>query len=189
MTYDGKWTWTYNALLQATRVTASTVMDMTYNYSASHDNGQIASSVDAITGETITYQYDALKRLLQASGKNWGESYVYDGYGNLTQMNPSGSAGAPTLNVSVQVDGNNVPTNRITATGVTYDNNGNLTAGFGGMTLYYDAANRVKQATLGGRADITGTMRRTVGCIAGMGVGMRRSTFTGWMDGSRRHTA
>jgi RHS repeat-associated protein len=108
--------------------------------------------VDAITGETITYQYDALKRLLQASGKNWGESYVYDGYGNLTQMNPTGTAGAPSLNVSVALDANNVPTNRISATGVSYDNNGNQTLGFGGVHLSYDAVNRVGTAMLGSQS-------------------------------------
>jgi RHS repeat-associated protein len=144
MLFDGVQTWTYNSLLQLTRVTGSG-MDMTYNYSSTQNNGQIASSYDgAISGgETITYQYDALKRLLSAAGKNWGESYVYDGYGNLTQMNPTGTAGAPSLNVSVALDANNVPTNRIQATGVSYDNNGNLAAGFGGVRLFYDAANRV----------------------------------------------
>jgi hypothetical protein len=74
--------------------------------------------VDAVTGETITYQYDALKRLQSATGKNWGETYTYDGYGNLTQMSPTGTAGAPSLSVNVALDSNNVPTNRIAATGV-----------------------------------------------------------------------
>jgi RHS repeat-associated protein len=118
-------------------------MSKTYNYSSTQSTGQIASSVDAVTGETITYQYDALKRLLSASGKNWGETYTYDGYGNLTQMAPTGTAGAPSLSLTVAVNGNNVPTNRISATGVSYDNNGNQTAGFGGLSMVYDAANRV----------------------------------------------
>jgi YD repeat-containing protein len=61
--YDGTATRTYNNLLQMTSIAASG-MNMTYNYSANQNNGQITSSVDAITGETITYQYDALKRLL-----------------------------------------------------------------------------------------------------------------------------
>ena len=99
--------------------------------------------MDAISEETITYQYDALKRLLSASGNNWGETYTYDGYGNLTQMAPTGTAGAPSLSLSVALDANNVPTNRINATGVSYDNNGNQTAGFGGLSLTYDKGNRV----------------------------------------------
>ena len=35
-----------------------------------------------------------------------------------------------------------MPTNRINAAGVSYDNNGNVTAGFAGLSLTYDAANR-----------------------------------------------
>ena len=145
---DGTGTRTYNNLLQVTSM-AGLGMNMTYNYSSNQNNGQIASSVDAVTGETITYQYDALKRLQSASGKNWGETYAYDGYGNLTQMNPSGTAGAPALSVNVALDGNNVPTNRIAAAGVSYDNNGNQTAGLGGVGLAYDVANRVSAVTGG----------------------------------------
>ena len=90
-----------------------------------------------------------MKRLQSASGKNWGETYTYDGYGNLTQMNPTGTAGAPSLGVTVALDSNNVPTNRIAATGVSYDNNGNQTAGLGGVGLAYDVANRVSAVTGG----------------------------------------
>ena len=116
MLFDGVQTWTYNSLLQPTSVTG-TGMSMTYNYSPNQNNGQIASSVDAgvTPNETITYTYDALKRLVEADGLNWTEHYVYDGFGNLTQMNPTGSA--PMLSVSVQTDGNGVPNNRIAASG------------------------------------------------------------------------
>jgi YD repeat-containing protein len=75
MLYDGQKTWTYNNLLQATSVSGAGV-NMTYNYSSSHNNGQITSSADAISGETITYKYDALKRLASASGASWGETYT-----------------------------------------------------------------------------------------------------------------
>jgi len=85
--FDGTATRTYNSLNQITSIAASG-MSMTYNYSSTQNNGQITSSVDGMTGETVTYQYDALKRLLSASGKNWGETYTYDGYGNMTQMSP-----------------------------------------------------------------------------------------------------
>ena len=53
------------------------------------------------------------------------------GAGGATVHEPDSGAGC-----------NNVPTNRIQATGVTYDNNGNQTAGFGGLTFSYDRANR-----------------------------------------------
>jgi hypothetical protein len=67
----GNRSWTYNSLREVTGMTGPG-MSMTYNYSTTQNNGQISSSVDAITGETVTYQYDALKRLRSASGKNWG---------------------------------------------------------------------------------------------------------------------
>jgi RHS repeat-associated protein len=135
MTWDGAKAWTYNNLLQATQAG-----HMTYNYSATKNNGQITSSVDAVTGETITYQYDLLKRLESASGKNWGETYTYDGFGNMTQMAPTGTAGAPSLSVTV-----NANTNRLTPSGTQYDNNGNLLTGFPGIELVYDLANRVSE--------------------------------------------
>jgi YD repeat-containing protein len=127
--FDGTATRTYNSLLQDDE---------------SKNNGQITSSVDAMntpTGETITYQYDALKRLSAASGANCGETYTYDGYGNMTQMAPTGTAGAPTLSLAVATTANSVPTNQIL--GVLYDNNGNQNTGFVGLTMTYDAANRM----------------------------------------------
>ena len=87
---------------------------MTYNYSATKNNGQIASSVDGISGETITYNYDALKRLSGAGNSTWSAGYIYDGYGNLFQIS---GIGPPSVNLTVQVDGNNVPTNRISRDG------------------------------------------------------------------------
>jgi RHS repeat-associated protein len=118
-------------------------MDMTYTYSGTNNNGQITQSVDAVSGETIVYQYDALKRLASANGLNWGETYTYDGFGNLTQMSPSGNAGAPTLSVTVDAT-----TNRITpGLQVSYDNNGNMTqSGY----LGYDVANRMTSAIVQG---------------------------------------
>jgi RHS repeat-associated protein len=140
--HDGTATRAYNSLNQMTSIAASG-MSMTYNYSSTNNNGQITSSKNNVTNETVTYQYDALKRLVEADGLKWGETYTYDGYGNLTQMNPSGTAGAPSLSLTVALDANNVPTNRINASGVTYDNNGNQTLGFGNLSLTYDAANRI----------------------------------------------
>jgi RHS repeat-associated protein len=137
--FDGTATRTYNSLLQMTSI-AATGMSMTYNYSSTLNNGQITSSKDNVSGETVTYQYDALKRLLTATGATWSEGYVYDGYGNLTHMNPISGSG-PTLSLSLALDANNVPTNQIV--GVSYDNNGNQTSGFVGLSMTYDAANRM----------------------------------------------
>ena len=38
-----------------------------YSYSAGRNNGQIAQTTDTLSGETIGYQYDALKRLTSAA--------------------------------------------------------------------------------------------------------------------------
>jgi len=46
--FDGTATRAYNSLLQVTSMTGSG-MNMTYNYSPTKNNGQIASSVDAVT--------------------------------------------------------------------------------------------------------------------------------------------
>ena len=43
--------------------------------------------------EQVNYQYDALNRLMQAVTSDnpnvtqWGQSFTYDGFGNLTQKN------------------------------------------------------------------------------------------------------
>ena len=148
MTSNGIQTWTYNSLYQITGVTG-TGMNMTYNYSATQNNGQIASSVDSVKSETIDYQYDLLKRLSSATATSgaWGESYVYDGYGNLTQMNPTAGA-PPSMNLTVQADANGVPTNQITG---TYDNNGNLKWLGNNTSLSYDAANRLNMVLANGQ--------------------------------------
>jgi RHS repeat-associated protein len=62
---------------------------MTYNFSATQNNGRIVSSSDGITGENVSYTYDSLNRLIAAATTNgtgpiWGNSYSYDGFGNLT---------------------------------------------------------------------------------------------------------
>jgi YD repeat-containing protein len=61
----GAWseTRTYNSLLQLTREQQTSsqlgvLMDMTYTYSSNQNNGQVAQTVDAVSGETISYQYD-----------------------------------------------------------------------------------------------------------------------------------
>ena len=141
-----QWTETrrFNAMQQLTRIrqvnsnNSAVLMDMTYNYpAAGQNNGQVSSTVDAVTGETITYQYDALQRLASASSnENWSEAYTYDGFGNLTQMTPTG--GAPSLSVSVDAT-----TNRIYPAGVQYDLNGNTTAWGGAYHGTYDVANRL----------------------------------------------
>jgi RHS repeat-associated protein len=75
----------YNSLMQLTSI-ASSKISMTYNFSATQNNGRIVSSADAVTGENVSYTYDSLNRLIAAAstGVQWSESYSYDGFGNMT---------------------------------------------------------------------------------------------------------
>jgi YD repeat-containing protein len=110
---------TYNSRLQLTGLTANgslfqPAINLTYNYSPTANNGQITSMTNNVSGETVTYQYDALKRLISASTNTatWGQGFTYDGFGNmLTQSVTQGSAPSMTL-----IYDNN--TNRIATAGI-----------------------------------------------------------------------
>jgi RHS repeat-associated protein len=96
---------------------------------------------DWIAGEEVNYQYDSLGRLTQAqtTGPQWGQNFTYDGFGNLTsEVATKGSA--PTTYHAYDP-----ATNRLLATGYTYDANGNLTA-MPGLTMTYNVENRLTQA-------------------------------------------
>jgi RHS repeat-associated protein len=69
----------------------SPMLNETYVYSATADNGRITKTVNGISGETITYAYDEINRLASAtsSGGTWSQQYSYDGFGNLTGTNGS----------------------------------------------------------------------------------------------------
>jgi len=114
------------------------------------NNGKISSQYNAISGETVQYVYDSLNRLGSAAGSGWGNSYVYDGFGNLLQKNVTAGS-APTLTQTVNAANNQI-------NGRSYDANGNDITGsfvsydflnrmisYGGTYLNeysYDAANR-----------------------------------------------
>jgi len=113
---------TYNSLMQLTSQSVPGTMNMTYNYSATQNNGRIASSVDGITGENTSYSYDALNRLTNASNSLWSEAYTYDGFGNLTSKTGSGGSPNPAPTVSLTYNSKNQPAN------FYYDANGNQNA-------------------------------------------------------------
>jgi RHS repeat-associated protein len=100
LTFNGV-TRTYNVLGQLTRMTKAGVMDMEYRYTAGQNNGRIWQSKDYVTGEEVTYQYDALNRLTAASTTDnaWGNAYTYDGWGNLKSKSVTKGT-APSLSVS-----------------------------------------------------------------------------------------
>jgi YD repeat-containing protein len=137
---------TYNANLQLTQLSYQSApgvqaLYMSYNYSATQNNGKITSQTDNISGEQVVYTYDALNRLAsaQAASGAWGQSYNYDGFGNLTDQNVTAGS-APEYHVVP-----NPATNQVGAT----DANGNST-GSGTYPSYgYDVENRLINATTG----------------------------------------
>ena len=136
---------TYNANLQLTELVSGASVHRKYISSATQNNGQIVSQQDLVSGETISYQYDSLKRLVQANAAgdptgSWAQNFGYDGFGNLTDKT---STNAPQLNVAVDW-----ATNRIQSF-AGYDANGNLT-GYAGDGYSYDLQNRMIQASVSG---------------------------------------
>jgi RHS repeat-associated protein len=122
-----------------TQIQVPGVLDRTYTFSSTQNDGRITQMADAVSGETVQYQYDSLKRLISASttGPQWGQSFGYDSFGNLlNQVVTKGSA--PSMSLTV-----NPANNRIN--GYSYDNNGNLTS-MTNLTLTHDVENRLVQS-------------------------------------------
>src|SRR5579863_3640631 len=121
-------------------------IQVTYNYPSGANNGKLSSMYNAVVGETITYTYDSLNRLLTANGSGWGEQYGFDGFGNLLSKTVTAGSG-PSLSQAVSA-----ATNQIV--GQSYDANGNQYNGsqaYGvenrltntnGLTYAYDAQNK-----------------------------------------------
>src|SRR5258708_2032721 len=86
MTQWGTETRQYNSMGQLTNITVPGQMNITYTYPQPGQNsGKIVSDTDNLTGETVTYAYDSLNRLISAqAGSSWGQGFQYDGFGNLT---------------------------------------------------------------------------------------------------------
>ncbi len=114
-------------------------LNISYAYSATQNNGKITSETDALSMEQVLYIYDSLNRLASAQtagAGGWGQSYTYDGFGNLTDQTLIKGT-APDVHVAY-----NYLTNR--QTGDTADANGNI-----GSTNVYDIDNRLVQPSSG----------------------------------------
>lgn len=132
----------YNTLGQMTRQTVPGRIDQEYRYTAGQNNGRISQMKDWISGEEVTYAYDALNRLIQAvtTGPEYGLNFSYDGFGNMTSQHAfKGLA----LDTNLGYNGS---TNRVTSAGYGYDANGNLTA-MPYLSLSYDVQNRLIEST------------------------------------------
>ncbi|WP_044176066.1 RHS repeat-associated core domain-containing protein [Granulicella mallensis] len=104
----------------------------------SANNGNIWQVMDVLhSGYTENLSYDSLNRLGSFSrvDGSLSQTYAYDSFGNLNQTSPG------TLQNAVSYGANN----RINSASYGYDNAGNLTASFNGIsTAYsYDAENRL----------------------------------------------
>ena len=109
-------------------------------------DGKIASKYDAVSGETVTYQYDSLNRLASASaGSTWGEAYTYDGFGNLTAKTVTAGSG-PTLSVAPNPNTNHLGGEDANgnAPGYTYDVENRIiqVGNSNGIQYAYDAQNK-----------------------------------------------
>src|SRR5579883_2032351 len=97
-------TYSYNSMLQLTGISGGG-KNIQYNYAATQNNGKIVSETDVVSGEQVNYTYDALNRLATAMTSDnpnvaqWGQSFTYDGFGNLTNVNVI-KGSAPALGVS-----------------------------------------------------------------------------------------
>lgn len=129
----------YNTLGQLTRLKlvdgGSTYADLEYRFSSTQNNGRITQMKDWVGGEEVNYTYDALNRLVAAytTGTEWGNSYQFDGFGNLTGKTVT-KGSAPALSVAADP-----ATNRIV--GLNYDANGNQKPFASGN--YFDIENRL----------------------------------------------
>ncbi|MFN9892912.1 MAG: hypothetical protein ACK58M_06705, partial [Acidobacteriota bacterium] len=144
----------YNERMQLTRQRATyglpgqpgtVAMDLRYIFttpSSPINDGRILQRENVVSGETVTYTYDALQRLEKAETTSaaWGLSWDYDGFGNRWEQRVTKGA-APPNNVSFDL-----ATNRVNAPGYAHDANGNLTAMPGYSNLAYDIDNRLVSA-------------------------------------------
>ena len=130
---------TYNNRLQPTAIKLGTaalptsVVNLTYNYGTTTNNGNLQSISYAGGGlsYTQTFGYDQLNRLTTSQeGASWSQTNSYDRYGNRAIV---GSG--------MTFNANN---NRITNAGYTYDLAGNLLTD-GAHAYTYDAENKISK--------------------------------------------
>jgi RHS repeat-associated protein len=133
-----------------------TLMNLVYDFHVGNgDNGNvygITNNRDSSRSQTFTY--DPLNRLLSAQNAGadcnaklpdghteyWGNSYVYDAWGNLNQKQVTKCAAE---NLSVTVAANN----QLLGGTYVYDSAGNMMRDNNGTNYAYDAENRIGSTT------------------------------------------
>src|SRR5205807_6762474 len=127
-----------------------TLMNLIYDFHAGHgDNGNVyAITNNRDTNRSQAFTYDQLNRLISAQNAGtdcsqklpdghteyWGNSYVYDPWGNLNQKVVTKCTAE---NMSVAVNASNQ------LQGYSYDAAGNMTVDNNGTSYVYDAEDRI----------------------------------------------
>jgi RHS repeat-associated protein len=122
--------------------TVATILSTDYNFGlGTNDNGNVQSISNCRnTNRTQNFAYDNLNRIWQSysTGPAWGEDFIIDPWGNVTNRNPhAGKTSYEPLNAA--------PATNNKLTGFGYDAAGNLTQN-GTATYTYDAENRLVTA-------------------------------------------
>jgi YD repeat-containing protein len=197
---------TYNNLGQLTRMTKSGMLDVEYRYTAGSDNGRISQSKDYVTGEEVTYTYDALNRLSRAETTDsaWGNAYAYDGWGNLLSKTVTKGT-APQYNVSfdpaLNMPVGSTPPNQVpTGYFSQYDVGGRAITGAAEVAniagqLSYDPSGKKALWTATGQWSHPDGSVDTMKCevyfhsITGQRLARYSCNRTDWDDGSVRRTS
>jgi RHS repeat-associated protein len=102
--------WSYNNRVQMTGYTyggPGGAINHSYLYSTTQNDGKLWRRQDNLSGEVVEYQYDSIHRLTTASvlagtgvaGQEWGQTYIYDGFGNMKQKIGAGLATVTSFNI------------------------------------------------------------------------------------------
>jgi RHS repeat-associated protein len=148
-----------NRLQSATLWSSSptrTLMYLAYDfYLGNGDNGNVyAITNNRDLSRNQTFTYDPLNRLLSAQNAGtdcnaklpdghteyWGNSYVYDAWGNLNQKQVT-KCSAENLSVTVAAN------NQLLGVTYVYDSAGNMTRDNNGASYVYDSENRIGSTT------------------------------------------
>jgi RHS repeat-associated protein len=173
----------YNNRLQPTVLSASsptmTVLSLSYNFnqgtlSAPKNNGSIVSiQNNRDNNRTQAFTYDSLNRIASAQTPNsslWGDTYVIDAWGNLTNKNQIAGKGGESLAMPALTN------NQLS--GMTYDVAGNVYNDGLGHTYVYDAESRLISA--GGMSYFyDGDGNRVAKCTEGSTAGTCAAGATG----------
>src|SRR5205807_8605736 len=151
-------TFSFNSRLQPVNLWSSsparTLMNLIYDFHVGNgDNGNVyAITNNRDTKRSHAFTYDALNRLLSAQNAGtdcsqklpdghteyWGNSYVYDPWGNLNQKVVTKCTAE---NMSVAVNASNQ------LQGYSYDAAGNMIVDNSGTSYVYDAENRIRSTS------------------------------------------